>query len=67
MLDRFMDVFAVGMAAVGVAYALWEIKRRRKRLRDLFNVLNAEDAAITRSLEQFAAAGKLKPYAGAAA
>lgn len=48
---------AVMMIAVG-----YEIKRRKKILREVYDVLDNETKHIAAELEEMISAGKLKPY-----
>lgn len=54
---------------IGVAMAGWiafEIDWRRKRLREVYNVLESKDKHITGDLEHMVELGLLKPYTGEA-
>jgi hypothetical protein len=63
MFESWTDVTAaVGTAAV-VAYLLYEIARRQKKLRDLINVLDDEDRQLTEELEELVRIGRLRPMA----
>ncbi len=65
MFDAFSDVVA-GIASIGaVAYVLYEMDRRKKQLRDLISVLDADDAKLSRQLEEMAKTGQLVQYRGA--
>lgn len=67
MFERWTDIIAgLGLAA-GVAYVMWEVGRRQKQLRELFDVLDGDNSSITTNLEELVSSGKLKPFAGAAA
>jgi hypothetical protein len=55
----------IGVAMVGLV--AFEIDRRRKRLREVYNVLETEDRHVVGDLEQMVATGLLKPYMGEAA
>jgi hypothetical protein len=50
---------------LAVGYLVYEIDRRQRKLREVFDVLDAEDAAITARLEDMVASGELQPYTGA--
>ena len=52
------------MGALALGYIVWEIERRRRRLHDVFDVLDEDDAAITAGLEAMVESGELQPYAG---
>lgn len=52
---------------IGIAMAGWiafEIDWRRKRLREVYNVLESKDKHITGDLEHMIELGQLKPYMG---
>jgi len=40
----------------------YEIRRRRKKLREVYNLLDSEDKALVVELEQLLAAGQLQRY-----
>ena len=65
MPERFGDFVATFMGALAVGYMVYEIERRRRKLSDVWDVLDSEDALLTEMLEQMVDSGKLKPYAGA--
>ena len=44
---------------------IYEIDRRQRKLREVFDVLDADDAAITSRLEDMVTSGELMPYTGA--
>lgn len=51
-------VFGIALiAAIG-----YEVKRRRKKLRALYNVLDAEDKHVVAELDDMVASGLLRPY-----
>lgn len=55
---------AVGLffAAVLIASITFEISRRRKRLREIYDVLDTEARQIVGELEQMVQIGMLTPY-----
>lgn len=56
--EALTSVFGlVLIAAIG-----YEIRRRRKRLRELYNVLDEEDQLIVADLDEMLKAGQLKSY-----
>jgi hypothetical protein len=65
MPERWSDYLTVFMSALAVGYFVYEIDRRQRKLREVFDVLDAEDAAITARLEDMVASGELQPYTGA--
>ncbi len=58
--ESITTVFGIVLVA---AIAL-EIRQRRKRLRELYNVLDAEDRQLVADLDTLVANGILQPYAG---
>jgi hypothetical protein len=65
MPERWSDYIAILMSALALGYLAYEIDRRRRKLHDVFDVLDADDAHITARLEDMVASGELQPYAGA--
>jgi hypothetical protein len=65
MPERWSDYVAIFMSALAVGYLVYEIERRRRKLHDVFDVLDADDTHITARLEDMVASGELRPYAGA--
>jgi len=66
MPERWRDYVAILMSALALGYMVYEIDRRRRKLHEVFDVLDADDAHITAGLEDMVASGELRPYAGAA-
>ena len=66
MPERFGDIVAMFMSAVAVGYVVYEIERRRRKMYDIWNVLDEEDALLTAELEDMVERGELQPFAGAA-
>jgi hypothetical protein len=62
MLDRFGEVISVVLGALALAYLVYEIDRRKRRLRDLFHVLDGEEADISADLVSMVESGELQPY-----
>ena len=65
MPERFSDFVAVVMGALALGYLVFEIDRRRRKLHDVFDVLDADDADLTARLEAMVESGELQPYTGA--
>ena len=65
MPERWTDYVAIFMSALALGYMVYEIDRRRRKLHEVFDVLDADDARITARLEDMVASGALRPYAGA--
>jgi hypothetical protein len=61
MFERWTDVMAGVIAAVGLAFLVYEVDRRQRKLRDVFYVLEGEDAAIFDQLEDMVRTGLLTP------
>jgi hypothetical protein len=65
MPERFGDILTMVMGALAVGYVVYEIERRRRKLHDIWDVLDEEDALLTEKLEEMVESGKLQPYTGA--
>ena len=65
MPERWTDYVAILMSALALGYMVYEIDRRRRKLHEVFDVLDADDAQITAGLEDMVASGELRTYAGA--
>ncbi len=63
--ERWTDYLTIFMGALALGYLVYEIDRRRRKLHDVFDVLDADDARLTERLEDMVASGELQPYAGA--
>jgi hypothetical protein len=65
MPERFGDILTMVMGALAVGYVVYEIERRRRKLHDIWDVLDEEDALLTEKPEQMVESGELQPYTGA--
>ena len=65
MPERFGDILTMVMGALAVGYVVYEIERRRRKLHDIWDVLDEEDALLTERLEEMVESGELQPYTGA--
>ena len=65
MPDRLGEIISLVMGALALGYVVYEIERRRRKLHDLWDVLDEEDALLTGALEDMVESGELQPYAGA--
>ena len=65
MPERFGDILTMVMGALAVGYVVYEIERRRRKLHDIWDVLDEEDAFLTEKLEEMVESGELQPCAGA--
>ena len=62
MFDRLGEVVSVVLGALALGYLIYEIDRRKRKLRDLFYVLDNEDADISAELMGMVESGELQPY-----
>ena len=62
MFDRVGEVVSVVLGALALGYLIYEIDRRKRKLRDLFYVLDSEDADISAELMDMVGRGELQPY-----
>jgi hypothetical protein len=62
MMDRFGEAISVVLGALALAYLVYEIDRRKRKLRDLFYVLDSEEADISADLLSMVESGELQPY-----
>jgi hypothetical protein len=60
--DSFTEVITVVAAAGVLVYLGFEIKRRQKKLRDLFYVLGPDSTIMADHLEEMARRGLIRPY-----
>jgi hypothetical protein len=65
MPERWSDFVGIFMGALALGYLIYEVDRRQRKLHEVFDVLDADDAIITAGLEDMVANGELQPYAGA--
>ena len=65
MPERFGDILTMVMGALAVGYVVYEIERRRRKLHDVWDVLDEEDSLLTEKLEEMVESGELQPYTGA--
>ena len=66
MFDRwfesFTEVVAAAAAAAALIYMGREIRRRQKKLQDLFFVLGPDSTVMCEHLEELARRGVIRPY-----
>jgi hypothetical protein len=62
MFDSFGDILGGAVAVVAIGYLVFEIEQKRKQLRSLFNVINADDAVMFGQLEDMVSTGVLVPH-----
>jgi hypothetical protein len=63
--EEFGDFVYIFLGALALGYIAYEIERRRRRLHDIWDVLDSEDALLTEALEDMVGSGELQPFAGA--
>lgn len=61
-MNQISEAVTVFFAAVLVTTIGFEINRRRKRLREVYDVLDTETQHIAAELERLVEQGALKPY-----
>jgi hypothetical protein len=66
-MDRFGEIVSVVLGALALTYLVYEIDRRKRKLRDLFHVLGNEEADISAELLGMVESGELQPYSRARA
>ena len=62
MLDRLGEAVSVVLGALAIAYLVYEIDRRKRRVRALFHVLDGTEADISADLLNMVESGELKPF-----
>ena len=65
MPERVGDIISLVLGALAVGYIFYEIDRRQRKLHELWDVLDEEDALLTGALEDMVESGELQPYTGA--
>jgi hypothetical protein len=62
MFDRVTEVVSLVLGALALGYLVYEIDRRQRKLHDIWDVLDGEDAVLTASLEDMVESGEIQPY-----
>ena len=57
-----VPVFPLLIGAILVASVGYETRRRRDRLRQIFNVFDRKESKVAEALEAMVKSGQLKPY-----
>jgi hypothetical protein len=57
-----VPLFPLIIGAILVATVGYETRRRRDRLRQIFNVFDKEESKVAEALETMVKSGQLKPY-----
>lgn len=60
-MNQVTEILTTVFGVVLVGAIAYEIKRRRKHLRELYNVLDEEDKDVVAELDRMVAAGLLQP------
>jgi len=66
MPESWSEYLTMFMSALAVGYLVYEIDRRQRKLHDVFDVLDGEDAEVTAELIGMVKSGELQPYRGGA-
>lgn len=61
-MNQVTEVLTTAFGFILIGAIAFEIRQRRKRLRELYNVLDAEDKHVVADLDHLVATGILKPY-----
>lgn len=64
-MNQVTEVLTTLFGVVLIGAIAFEITRRRKHLRELYNVLDEEDKHVVAELDQMVASGLLQPYIAA--
>jgi hypothetical protein len=62
VFESFGDILSGVVAVVAVSYLVFSIEAKRKKLRELFNVMDGDDAEMFVYLEDMVSSGKLTPH-----
>jgi hypothetical protein len=62
MFDRLGEVVSVVLGALALAYLIYEIDKRKRKLSDLFYVLGKDDENLSAELISMVDSGELQPY-----
>jgi predicted SPOUT superfamily RNA methylase MTH1 len=57
-----LPILPIALLALGGLYFGYEVERRRKRLRSIFDTFDKEESRIATMLEQMVEAGQITPY-----
>jgi hypothetical protein len=61
MPERFGDILTMLMGALALGYVVYEIERRRRKLHDLWDVLDEEDALLTEKSKTWSRVASFSP------
>jgi hypothetical protein len=61
-MEQFNEALTSVFGIVLLAAIGYEVRRRRKKLREVYNLLDSEDKALVAELDRMLAAGQLHRY-----
>ncbi|NBT43435.1 MAG: hypothetical protein EBT06_00665 [Gammaproteobacteria bacterium] len=61
-MNSVSDIITSAFGILLLAAVAYELKQRRKRLRELYNVLDAEDKQVVADLDEMVKHGLITPY-----
>ena len=61
-MNEDVPILPLVVGGLLVAYFGFEVRRRRDRLRSIFNLVDKEESRMAEELERMVASGELKPY-----
>ncbi len=61
-MNSVSDIITSAFGMILLAALAYELKQRRKRLRELYNVLDAEDKQVVADLDEMVKHGLIMPY-----
>jgi hypothetical protein len=61
-MEQFNQALTAAFSIALVGALGFEVARRRRKLRELYNVLDAEDKDVVAELDQMVDSGRLQPY-----
>lgn len=61
-MEGFSTALTTTLSAIILTVMAFEIKRRRERLRELYDVLDSEHRQVVHELDSMVDSGELKPF-----
>lgn len=61
-MEGFSTALTTTLSAIILTVMAFEIKRRRERLRELYDVLDSEHRQVVHELDNMVDSGELKPF-----
>ena len=62
MMEEEFPILPALIGVLVLTYFGFEVERRRKKLRDIFNIFDKKESKIAEALEKLVESGQLKPY-----